>query len=208
MIDGFEAWTRLRECVDSSSLRFFVARNDPWSLPDRMTAIRDVRDDDIPSITAIYAHAVTHGTASYELEPPDEGEMLRRMRQIATDGFPYLVAEEAGRIAGYAYGNHFRTRRAYRFLVEDSVYVAPDFQGSGHGRRLLDALIARCEASGFRQMLAVIGGSDHEPSIRLHARCGFRQVGCIAASGFKHGRWLDTLFMQRPLGEGATTKPA
>lgn len=172
-----------------------------------MTTIRDATEGDIAAITAIYAHAVRHGTASYELEPPDEDEMLRRMRQIVGDGFPYLVAEEDGRVTGYAYGNHFRTRRAYRFLVEDSVYVDPNRQGSGTGRQLLEALIARCEAQGFRQMLAVIGGSDHAPSIRLHERCGFAKVGCITASGFKHGRWLDTLFMQRSLGEGSATYP-
>lgn len=172
-----------------------------------MTVIRDATERDIAEITAIYAHAVRHGTATYELEPPDEEEMLRRMRQIGQDGFPYLVADKDGDIAGYAYGNHFRTRRAYRFLVEDSVYIAPDRQGAGHGRELLDALIVRCETLGFRQMLAVIGGSDHAPSIRLHERCGFQKVGCITASGFKHGRWLDTLFMQRSLGEGNATDP-
>jgi L-amino acid N-acyltransferase YncA len=156
---------------------------------------------DIPAITRIYAHAVRFGTASFELEPPDEAEMARRQRALIDGGFPYLVAEADGAVVGYAYAGPYRTRPAYRFSVENSVYVAPEAHGRGIGRALLDRLIAEATARGFRQMIAVIGDSDQAASIALHRAAGFRHVGTIAAVGFKHDRWLDSVLMQRELGE-------
>ena len=163
---------------------------------------------DIPAITRIYAHAVRHGTASFELDPPDEAEMLRRQRALVDGGYPYIVAENDGSILGYAYAGPFRPRPAYRHSVENSVYVAPQAQRRGVGRVLLDALIVRCTDAGFRQMIAVIGDSTLQAaSIGLHAAAGFRMVGTLDAVGFKHGRWLDSVYMQRPLGAGADTPP-
>ena len=169
--------------------------------------VRPSIEADISAITAIYAHAVGHGTASFEVEPPDEAEMARRRQAVLAGGYPYLVAEIDGTLAGYAYAGAYRPRPAYRFTVEDSIYVAPDRQGSGVGRALLVALIEACEALGFRQMVAVIGDSASRGSIRLHESLGFRPVGVLEAIGFKHGRWLDTVLMQRPLGHGASTPP-
>jgi len=169
--------------------------------------VRPSIEADISAITAIYAHAVGHGTASFEVEPPDEAEMARRRQAVLAGGYPYLVAEIDGTLAGYAYAGAYRPRPAYRFTVEDSIYVAPDRQGSGVGRALLVALIEACEALGFRQMVAVIGDSASQGSIRLHESLGFRPVGVLEAIGFKHGRWLDTVLMQRPLGHGASMPP-
>lgn len=169
--------------------------------------IRAARPHDIPAITRIYAHAVTHGTASFELEPPDEAEMLRRQTALLEGGYPYLVAESDGALAGYAYAGAYRTRPAYRWSVEDSIYVDPDAQRRGIGRILLDRLVADAERRGFRQMIAVIGDSAQTPSIELHRRAGFRLIGAIENVGFKKGRWLDTVLMQRALGPGATTPP-
>ena len=162
---------------------------------------------DIPAITAIYAHAVLHGTASFELEPPDEAEMLRRMMALLQGGFPYLVAEHAGRVAGYAYAGLYRTRPAYRFTLEDSVYIDPALQRRGVGRALLYRLVLESEARGFRQMIAIIGDSAQTSSIELHRNAGFALVGTMAHVGFKFGRWLDTVVMQRALGKGATRVP-
>lgn len=171
-------------------------------------ALRDATVADIPAITAIYRHAVLHGTASYELTPPDEAEMTRRFEGLTGDDYPYIVAEDgAGLVLGYAYAGPFRARPAYRWSVEDSVYLAPDAQGYGVGRALLKRLVELCEEKGFRQMIAVVGGSDHAPSIRLHERMGFRTIGIFQNSGFKHGRWIDTVFLQLPLGESGTTPP-
>jgi phosphinothricin acetyltransferase len=171
-------------------------------------SIRPATLADIPSITRIYEHAVRHGTASFELEPPDEAEMGRRMRALLDGGFPYLAAEADGELLGYAYAGHYRTRPAYRFTVEDSIYVAPQAQRRGAGRALLDALIVESEGRGFRQMLAVIGDSAHVGSIELHRAAGFRMVGTFENVGFKFGRWLDSMMMQRALGPGgATTEP-
>ncbi len=170
-------------------------------------ALRPATLADIPAITRIYAHAVTHGTASFELTPPDEAEMTRRMQHLIDNKFPYLVAEAEGRLAGYAYASLFRTRPAYRFTLENSVYVAPDMQRRGIGKILLDRLIEECTALGFRQMIAVIGDSDQAASIGLHRACGFEDAGNLRNVGFKFGRWLDTPLMQRALGDGAKTKP-
>jgi L-amino acid N-acyltransferase YncA len=174
-----------------------------------MTAVslRPATPADIPAITRIYAHAVRHGTASFELEPPDEAEMGRRQKALLDGGFPYLAAEIDGKLAGYAYAGAYRTRPAYRFSIEDSVYVDPAQHGRRIGRTLLDALIAESEKRGFRLMIAVIGDSAQLPSIALHRAAGFEMIGAIRNVGFKHGRWLDTVLMQRALGEGATTPP-
>jgi len=170
-------------------------------------SIRPARSEDIGAITAIYAHAVEHGTASFEVEPPTETEMARRMEALVTGGFAYLVAELDGSVAGYAYAGPYRPRIAYRYTVEDSVYIRPDAQNLGIGRLLLTDLISEAERRGFRQMVAVIGDSAQLPSIALHHSLGFKPVGTFANVGFKHGRWLDSVLMQRSLGEGARTLP-
>jgi len=170
-------------------------------------AIRPANPADIPAITRIYAHAVQHGTASFELTPPDEAEMRRRMQAILDGKFPYFVAEIDGTVAGYAYASLYRTRPAYRFTVEDSVYVAPDMHRRGVGRALLLKLIEACAALGFRQMIAVIGDSEQAASIGVHKACGFEPAGNLKNIGWKFGRWLDTPLMQRPLGPGATREP-
>jgi len=169
--------------------------------------IRGSRDEDVAAIQAIYAHHVLHGTASFELEPPDLDEIGRRRADVLRGGFPYLVAEHGGRVLGYAYANLFRTRPAYRFMLEDSIYIDPGAIGRGIGRTLLAELIAASEAVGCRQMLAVIGDSANVASIGLHAACGFRFAGVMRASGWKFGRWLDTVLMQRELGEGFGSPP-
>jgi L-amino acid N-acyltransferase YncA len=169
--------------------------------------IRPARPSDIATITRIYAHAVRHGTASFELEPPEQAEMARRQDALLAGGFPYLVAEADGGILGYAYAGPYRARPAYRFTVEDSVYITPEAQRRGLGRLLLERLITESEARGYRQMIAVIGDSAQDASIALHAALGFRLIGTFAAVGFKFDRWLDTVLMQRPLGHGAETKP-
>jgi L-amino acid N-acyltransferase YncA len=169
--------------------------------------IRPVGSADIPAITAIYAHAVQHGTATFEIEAPDAAEMARRQRALADGGHPYLVAEIDGGVVGYAYAGAYRARPAYRFTVENSVYVAHNAHRRGIGRALMDALVAEATARGFRQMIAVIGDSAQEASIALHRAAGFHLIGTLEAVGFKHGRWLDTVLMQRALGEGATKTP-
>jgi phosphinothricin acetyltransferase len=170
-------------------------------------SIRSVAASDIPAITRIYADAVEHGTASFELSPPDEAEMAQRMRHLLDNKFPYIVAETDGTLAGYAYASLYRTRPAYRFTVENSVYVAPDMHRRGIGRMLLEKLIEDCTILGFRQMIAVIGDSDQAASIGLHKACGFEPAGNLKNVGYKFGRWLDTPLMQRALGPGATTNP-
>ena len=169
--------------------------------------VRPVEPGDIRDITAIYAHAVEHGTASFEIEPPNEAEMATRRKILLDGGFPYFVADVGGRIAGYAYAGPYRPRIAYRHTVEDSVYVHPRAHRHGIGRMLLSALIAEAQARGFRQMVAVIGDSAQTASIELHRTLGFASVGTLANIGFKHGRWLDSVLMQRALGEGAQTLP-
>ncbi len=171
------------------------------------STIRPSRDTDIPAIAAIYAHWVTHGLASFEIVPPDSAEMERRWAAVLDAGYPYLVAERDGAVAGYAYVSAYRTRPAYRFAVENSVYVAPGATRGGTGAALLDALVADCEARGFRVMVAVIGDSANAASIALHARAGFTHAGLLPAVGWKHGRWVDSVLMTRPLGDGAATSP-
>jgi phosphinothricin acetyltransferase len=170
--------------------------------------VRDSLEADLPAITAIYAHAVRTGTASFEYEPPEVAEMTRRRAEVLGKGFPYLVAEQDGAVVGYAYANTYRARPAYRFSVEDSIYIAPDRQGRGIGRLLLSTLLQRCEALGLRLVIAVIGDSATLSSIRLHASCGFTQAGVLPNVGWKHGRWLDSVFMVRALGPGASAPPA
>ena len=169
--------------------------------------VRDSRDDDLPAIAAIYAHAVRHGFASFELEPPGVDEMARRRAEILARGNPYLVAECAGRVLGYAYAGPYRARPAYRFAVEDSIYVAPDAQRRGVGRALLPVLLERCTAAGYRLMVAVIGDSANAGSIELHRAHGFAPAGLLPAVGWKHDRWVDSVFMTRVLGDGATSPP-
>ena len=163
---------------------------------------------DLPAITAIYEHAVRHGTATFELIPPDLAEMTRRFRALTEGGFPYFVAAVDGRVIGYAYAGPYRPRPAYRFTVENSVYLEPAIHRRGIGRQLLQRLIGECEARGYRQMIAVIGDSANAGSIGVHTSCGFRMIGTHPDVGFKFGRWLDTVMMQRPLGDGADTLPA
>jgi L-amino acid N-acyltransferase YncA len=170
--------------------------------------IRPVAPEDLVAITAIYAHAVRHSTASFELDPPSEDEMRRRHAMLKAGGHPYLVATEGERLIGYAYAGPYRPRAAYRSTSEDSIYLAPEAQGRGVGRLLLTALIEAATDAGFRQMVAVIGDSRHEASIRLHAALGFRPVGVLENVGWKHGRWLDCVMMQRSLGEGSDTPPS
>jgi phosphinothricin acetyltransferase len=170
-------------------------------------AIRPATLSDIPAITRIYAHAVKHGTASFELEPPDETEMTGRMQAVLDGKFPYLVAEVDGAFAGYAYASHYRTRPAYRFTIEDSVYVEPRIHRRGIGKALLIKLIEACTALSYRQMIAVIGDSNQAASIGVHRACGFEDAGNLRSIGWKFGRWLDTPMMQLALGPGATTPP-
>jgi phosphinothricin acetyltransferase len=172
-------------------------------------SIRAAAPVDIPAIAAIYAHAVLHGTASWELEPPDEAEMARRYDAILAGGYPYLVAERGGDILGYAYAGAYRPRPAYRSTVENSIYIAPQAQGLGLGRLLLQSLMEDCARRGFRQMIAVIGDGTGASigSRRLHERAGFRLVGIAEKVGFKHGRWLDQMLMQKELGEGDRSPP-
>jgi phosphinothricin acetyltransferase len=169
--------------------------------------IRPVRPADMRDITKIYSQAVEHGTASFEIEPPSEAEMSTRRKMLLDGGFPYLVADAGGVVAGYAYAGPYRPRIAYRYTVEDSVYVHPRAARHGLGRKLLAELIAEAQARGFRQMVAVIGDSAQLPSIELHKALGFSQIGTLANIGYKHGRWLDSVLMQRALGDGATTLP-
>ncbi|MFA7431754.1 MAG: N-acetyltransferase family protein [Rhodospirillaceae bacterium] len=176
-------------------------------MPENL-CIRASLETDVGAIQAIYAHHVLHGTGSFETEPPDEAAMAERRAGLLAQGYPHLVAERNGVVIGFAYAGPFRPRAAFRHTVEDSVYVASDHLGTGIGRALLQALVEQCEALGFRQMVAVIGDSANAGSIALHGALGFIPAGCLVATGFKFGRWVDTVFMQRPLGPGATTQPA
>jgi phosphinothricin acetyltransferase len=178
-------------------------------MPRASLAVRAAVATDSAAITAIYAHHVESGVGTFELAAPDNDEMRRRWHDIVDRGLPYLVAtlpDDAG-IAGFAYASPYRARPGYRYTVEDSVYVDPACLGRGAGRALLAALIADCAPLGYRQMVAVIGGSDNAASIGLHAALGFERVGCLTGVGRKFDRWIDTVFMQRALGAGAATPP-
>ena len=163
---------------------------------------------DLPFVTDIYAHEVRFGTATFELEPPDLAEMTRRFDALREGGFPYFAAVLDGRVVGYAYAGPYRPRPAYRFTVENSVYLQPAIHRRGIGRQLLQRLIDECAARGFRQMIAVIGDSANAASVAVHSRCGFRMIGTHPNVGLKFGRWLDTVMMQLALGNGASTVPA
>lgn len=164
------------------------------------TIIRSAVAKDVGEMTRIYAHHVNYGTGSFETEAPDETEMARRWCDVCAKGLPWLVAEEGGAVAGYAYATPYRSRFAYRFTVEDSIYVRADRVGAGIGGLLMPALIVATEGRGMRQMIAVIGDSGNHASISLHKRFGFRDAGVLENVGFKFGRWLDTVFLQRALG--------
>jgi len=169
--------------------------------------IRPSRDDDVGAIAAIYAYHVAHGVASFEEVAPAVEEVARRRGEILTRGLPYLVAERAGRVVGYCYAGLFRPRIAYRFTLEDSIYIDAAEVGRGVGRALLQPLLARSAELGFRQMVAVIGGRETIASIRLHEALGFSHAGVLPAVGYKFGRWIDIILMQRALGPGATSPP-
>lgn len=169
--------------------------------------IRDATDADMGAIQAIYAAHVLHGLASFEEVPPSTHEMLERRANVLRLGLPYLAAERQGRVVGYSYATTYRTRPAYRYTVENSVYIAEGLGGNGIGTALLGELIARCESGSWRQMIAVIGDSANAGSIALHRRLGFQMVGTLPAVGFKFGRWVDSVLMQRALGTGDKTLP-
>ena len=170
--------------------------------------VRAAAQGDFPAIHAIYAHHVLHGLASFEEVPPDVAELRRRHGEISAMGLPYLVAVEHREILGYGYCALYRTRSAYRYALEDSVYVRDGQQGKGVGSQLLGELVRLCEGLGYRQVIAVIGDSANAASIGLHARHGFVRVGTLRSTGYKFGRWVDSVLMQRPLGPGDGTPPA
>jgi phosphinothricin acetyltransferase len=182
-----------------------IAARSPAVAP--AVVVRDATEQDMAAVQAIYAHHVLHGLATFEEVPPGVDELLARRASVLGAGLPYLAAELGGRVVGYSYATSYRPRPAYRYAVEDSVYVAEGLGGRGIGGALLAALIARCEAGPWRQMLAVIGNSGNAGSIALHRRAGFRPVGTLTSVGFKLGRWVDTVLMQRPLGSGDATPP-
>jgi L-amino acid N-acyltransferase YncA len=169
--------------------------------------IRPSRDDDIAAITGIYAHHVLHGVASFEEVPPAVEEMARRRGELVGRGFPYFVAERGGKVVGYCYSGPYRARVGYRFSVEDSIYIDANEVGRGIGRALLAEIIERSAELGYRQMIAVIGGAETLPSINLHKALGFTSIGTFTGIGFKFGRWVDSVYMQRALGPGNTTLP-
>ncbi|HEX7927226.1 MAG TPA: GNAT family N-acetyltransferase [bacterium] len=184
-----------------------LAMQRPASHAQPAPLVRDATEADIAAVQRIYAPHVLKGLASFEEEPPDVPEMVRRFRDFTSRGYPYIVAMLDGRVVGYAYVSPYRARRAYRFSVENSVYVEEGLVGRGVGRVLLAELIHRCEAGPWRQMVAIIGDSGNLASIKLHEAQGFQHVGTLRAVGFKLGRWVDTVIMERPLGAGATTHP-
>ena len=169
--------------------------------------VRPSTHSDVAAVTSIYVWHVQHGTGTFEIDPPDEAEMGRRRADVLAKGLPWLVLEQDGTVVGYASANQFRPRPGYRFCLEDSVYLANGFAGRGHGRLLLTELVARCEASGARQMLAVIGDSANAGSVGVHRALGFSQVGVLKSCGWKFGKWLDVVLMEKALGAGDTTAP-
>lgn len=170
--------------------------------------IRDATEADLPAIQAIYAHHVLHGVASFEETPPSVDALRERLAAVHSHGLPYMVAQIDGKVAGYCYATPYRPRAAYRNTIEDSIYIDDAFRGRGLGRILLEALIARCEAGPWRQMVSVIADGGSGGSLSLHRSLGFELVGTLKAVGFKHGRWLDTTLMQRTLGVGDTAPPS
>lgn len=176
-------------------------------MPASSLTIRPSTTADLSAITAVYAWNVLNGTGTFELEPPDAAEMSRRRDDVLSKGLPWLVAARGDKVLGYAYANHFRPRRAYRFCLEDSIYLAEDARGQGIGRLLLAELVARCEAAGARQMLAVIGDSANAGSIGVHRALGFEHTGVMRSAGWKFDRWLDVVLMQKTLGLGNGTAP-
>ena len=172
-----------------------------------MPLIRASRDEDVAAITAIYTHHVLHGTGTFEIDPPTAQDMAARRADVLAKGLPYLVAEEAGQVLGFAYCNWFKPRPAYRFSAEDSIYIADAARGRGLGRQLLEALAMQAEAAGVRKLLAVIGDSANQASIGLHERAGFEHAGVLRSVGWKHGAWRDVVLMEKPLGAGERTSP-
>ncbi len=172
-----------------------------------MPTIRHSSDGDIPAITAIYQHHVLHGTGTFEVDPPSEADMAARRADVLAKGLPWLVAEQDGRVLGFAYANWFKPRPAYRFSAEDSIYIADDARGLGLGRQLLSELAAQAEAAGVRKLLAVIGDSANAGSIGVHRALGFTEVGVLRSVGWKFGAWRDIVLMEKPLGAGDTTSP-
>ena len=172
-----------------------------------MPIIRRAEISDMPAVTAIYAHHVLHGTATFEIEPPTLEEMSRRHGEVIALGFPYLVSEESGEVLGYAYVRPFHPRAAYRNTVESAIYIRPDSIRRGLGKLLMQELIQICQSIGLRQMIAVIGGSDNIASIRLHESLGFRIAGHLKSVGYKHNQWLDAVYLQLPLRPGDATVP-
>mgnify|MGYP000095936012 CR=1 FL=1 len=172
-----------------------------------MPLIRPSTDADIGAITRIYAHHVLHGTGTFETTPPSEADMLGRRADVLSKGLPWLVLEEAGEVQGFAYGNWFKPRPAYRFSVEDSIYLSPTVAGKGLGRALLAELLARLQAGGVRKVMAVIGDSANAGSVGVHKALGFSQVGIVTSCGWKFDRWLDIVLMEKSLGEGDSSRP-
>ena len=172
-----------------------------------MPLIRASRDEDVAAITAIYTHHVLHGTGTFEIDPPTALDRGARRADVLAKGLPYLVAEEAGQVLGFAYCNWFKPRPAYRFSAEDSIYVADAARGRGLGRQLLEALAMQAEAAGVRKLLAVIGDSANAGSIGVHRAAGFTDVGVMRSVGWKFGAWRDIVLMEKPLGAGDTTAP-
>lgn len=178
------------------------------TIADDELVIRPSRDEDVASIAAIYAHHVLNGVASFEEVPPTTEEMARRRAALLDHDFPYFVAEREGKVVGYSYAGPYRSRIGYRFSVEDSIYIDADEVGRGIGRALLARVIERSTELGYRQMIAVIGGAETLSSINLHKALGFTHIGTFTGIGFKFGRWIDSVYMQRPLGPGNTALPA
>ncbi len=169
--------------------------------------IRPRHDDDMAAITAIYNHHVLHGASSWELTPPDQAEMTKRAHALEDDGYPYLVADLDGKVVGYAYAGAYRPRPAYRYTVEHSIYIHNDLRRGGIGKALMMSLIDACQARGYRQLMGIIGDSNNQQSIEFHENIGFEHVGCVKNIGYKFGRWMDQVLMQRSLGDGAETPP-
>ena len=170
--------------------------------------IRDATEADVPDIQAIYAHHVLHGTGTFEEDPPPAEEMLTRFHKVVDAGCAWLVAADATGVLGYGYYAPFRDRSAYRYTVEDSIYVREDVRGQGVGKALVVRLIEQATAAGLRQMIAVIGDSENAGSIGVHASLGFQMIGTMKSAGIKFGRWVDVVTMQRPLGKGDVNIPA